>query len=161
MQQPKDEIKEKILSEARKEFSNLGYNKTSMRNIALKCGIGVGNIYHYFSSKECLFSTITEHAESAYSRILECRDAIEFWNIIKENRTSLRMLLFKGHHCPPVYQRNENDLACGINEYFKEQFLYILMQELLLHRLKKPEIMNLIQFYLDFVNRSNNHPKLF
>ncbi|MEG2377253.1 MAG: TetR/AcrR family transcriptional regulator [Clostridia bacterium] len=58
MQIQKDTVRSKIVSSARGEFLNFGYENSSMRNIAANAGITVGNIYSYFASKEDLFDTI-------------------------------------------------------------------------------------------------------
>ena len=36
---------------ARQQFGQKGYSKASMREIAELAGIGVGNIYNYFTNK--------------------------------------------------------------------------------------------------------------
>ena len=52
MQTQKDEIKERIIAVARQEFIANGVKNTSMQRIASLSGIAVGNIYHYFKSKD-------------------------------------------------------------------------------------------------------------
>lgn len=58
MQILKDEIREKILEIALEEFYSFGFDKTSIRSIADKTGISVGNVYRYFKSKEEIFDTL-------------------------------------------------------------------------------------------------------
>lgn len=58
MQYLKEEIKAKIVASAVSEFKTKGYLGASMRDIAAKSGITVGNIYRYFNSKEALFDSI-------------------------------------------------------------------------------------------------------
>jgi AcrR family transcriptional regulator len=60
MQKLKDEIRNKILDAAVKEFAGRGYEKASMRTIAKAAGISVSNTYNYFLNKEQLFSDIVE-----------------------------------------------------------------------------------------------------
>ena len=55
MQVLKDEVKLEILRQARREFLEKGFRKTSLRTIAGKVGMTVGNIYRYFKSKDELF----------------------------------------------------------------------------------------------------------
>lgn len=45
-------IKEDILRAARKLLFEEGYEKLSIRMIALKCGIATGTLYNYYSSKQ-------------------------------------------------------------------------------------------------------------
>lgn len=52
MQTLKENIKEKILKEASRIFVKVGYDKATMRDIASKSGISVGNIYRYFKNKD-------------------------------------------------------------------------------------------------------------
>ncbi|HZJ89921.1 MAG TPA: TetR/AcrR family transcriptional regulator [Bacilli bacterium] len=58
MQLLKPHIREKIVNNARDVFFEKGYSKTSMRLIARKSKITVGNIYRYFKNKEALFDFI-------------------------------------------------------------------------------------------------------
>lgn len=58
MQTQKDEIKERIIAVARQEFIANGVKNTSMQRIASLSGIAVGNIYHYFKSKDHLFRCV-------------------------------------------------------------------------------------------------------
>jgi len=60
MQILKDEIKNAIIEAAVKEFALRGYEKSSMRDIARSAGISVSNTYHYYPSKEQLFSSLVE-----------------------------------------------------------------------------------------------------
>ncbi len=54
MQIKKDEIKIRIAEFSRREFLLRGYENASLRVIAKKAHISIGNIYHYFSSKEAI-----------------------------------------------------------------------------------------------------------
>ncbi len=58
MQIKKEYTREQIVETAKKVFLKKGYSKTSMRDIAKGCGIGVSNIYNYFKSKDELFRHI-------------------------------------------------------------------------------------------------------
>lgn len=60
MQILKDEIRNKIIEAAVKEFYLNGYEKASMRTIAKAAGISVSNTYNYYKSKELLFESIIE-----------------------------------------------------------------------------------------------------
>lgn len=48
----KDESKKAIIESAKEEFLNKGFNNASMRNIAKKAKMTVGNLYRYFKSKD-------------------------------------------------------------------------------------------------------------
>ncbi len=49
-----------ILKAALKLFSTLGYNGTSMRDIADAARVSTGNVYHQFPDKESLFNTLLD-----------------------------------------------------------------------------------------------------
>jgi TetR/AcrR family transcriptional regulator, repressor for uid operon len=57
----KAEIKEKIIQAAVESFSQTGYDRTKMEDIAKRLGLSKGTIYLYFKSKEDLFVAICEH----------------------------------------------------------------------------------------------------
>ena len=67
----KDEVKDAILSSAKEEFQEFGFDKTSMRSIAMKSRMTVGNLYRYFKSKEELSDTIVSPAYSAINKAVE------------------------------------------------------------------------------------------
>ena len=58
MQVLKEDIRGRILTIARQQFEKKGYSKTSMREIAELSGVGVGNIYNYFTNKDELFREV-------------------------------------------------------------------------------------------------------
>ena len=49
-----------ILKTAEKLFLKNGFSRTSMRDIAEKSGVGLGNIYNYFKNKDEIFCRIVE-----------------------------------------------------------------------------------------------------
>jgi len=57
----KAEVKEKIIEAAIESFSQTGYDRTKMEDIAKRLGLSKGTIYLYFKSKEDLFVAICEH----------------------------------------------------------------------------------------------------
>ncbi|MDK2867787.1 MAG: hypothetical protein PWP51_1995 [Clostridiales bacterium] len=54
MQYLKDDVRERIVDAALDEFVEKGFNNASMREIAQRAQITVGNIYRYFKNKEDL-----------------------------------------------------------------------------------------------------------
>jgi AcrR family transcriptional regulator len=61
MARRKDEDKRQaILNEAKKRFAQVGYESTSMTELARLAGIPVGSLYTYFESKERILETIVE-----------------------------------------------------------------------------------------------------
>lgn len=68
MQVLKDELRYAMLKAAQNMFLDSGYEKTSMKDIAAKVGVSVGNLYRYFPNKEALLEAVTM---PAYERLLE------------------------------------------------------------------------------------------
>jgi AcrR family transcriptional regulator len=58
LQIPKNEVRNRILYAAKKEFLMKGFRNSSMRQIALTAKTTPGNIYSYFSSKDELFTKV-------------------------------------------------------------------------------------------------------
>ncbi|MCR5076627.1 MAG: TetR/AcrR family transcriptional regulator [Prevotella sp.] len=58
MQTQKDEIRRLILLVARDEFLANGVRHTSMKTIAAKAGVSVGNIYNYYCGKDELLKAV-------------------------------------------------------------------------------------------------------
>ena len=64
MQVKKENIKEKIIRSARREFLEHGYVEASLRVIAEKEGLTKGAVYSYFENKDALFCELTAPARS-------------------------------------------------------------------------------------------------
>ncbi len=62
------ERRREILMGAARAFAHGGYDATNMDQIARACGLAKGHIYHYFRSKEEIF---TEIRTDAVSRLIE------------------------------------------------------------------------------------------
>ena len=58
MQIQKDEIRNRILIVARSEFIKNGVRHTSIKNIADKAGVAVGNVYNYYKGKDDLLKAV-------------------------------------------------------------------------------------------------------
>jgi len=67
------ERRREILMGAARAFAHGGYDATNMDQIAHQCGLAKGHIYHYFRSKEEIF---TEIRTDAVSRLIERLTAI-------------------------------------------------------------------------------------
>ena len=46
-----ENIREKLLEEARRQVMDQGYSTMTIRSVASVCGVGVGTVYNYFESK--------------------------------------------------------------------------------------------------------------
>ena len=68
-----EERRREILVGAARAFARASYDATNMEQIARECGLAKGHIYHYFRSKEEIF---TEIRIDAVSRIIEKLAAI-------------------------------------------------------------------------------------
>ena len=67
------ERRREILMGAARAFAHGGYDATNMDQIARECGLAKGHIYHYFRSKEEIF---TEIRIDAVNRLIERLTAI-------------------------------------------------------------------------------------
>ncbi|MBJ6639731.1 TetR/AcrR family transcriptional regulator [Streptomyces sp. DHE7-1] len=65
--------RDRILSAAREEFSERGYEKTSVRGIAKAAGVDSALVHHYFGTKEQIFEA---SVAVAFAPALEAPDAI-------------------------------------------------------------------------------------
>ena len=51
-----ENLREKIIQEAKDQITIKGYESVTIRNIAKGCGIGLGTFYNYFKSKDMLIA---------------------------------------------------------------------------------------------------------
>ena len=52
-----ENLETRLIGEARKQIQESGYGAVTIRSVAKACGVGVGTVYNYFSSKEELVAT--------------------------------------------------------------------------------------------------------
>ncbi len=52
-----ENVREKLMTEARRQVMELGYSAMTIRSVAGACGVGVGTVYNYFSSKDMLVAS--------------------------------------------------------------------------------------------------------
>lgn len=67
----KDECRKAIVDAAKDEFLQKGYNDASMRSIAQKANMTVGNLYRYFESKEEINRVIVSDTFSKIDYVLK------------------------------------------------------------------------------------------
>lgn len=70
MQVLKDEVKDKIIWSAKEVFMTSGYSGATMRAIADKSGLTVGNLYRYYKNKQSLYEAIMDPAFSKVRQII-------------------------------------------------------------------------------------------
>ena len=52
-----ENLEERLIEEAKKQIEASGYSAMTIRSVASGCGVGVGTVYNYFSSKDSLLAT--------------------------------------------------------------------------------------------------------
>ena len=51
-----ENLENRLMEEARRQIEESGYGSLTIRSVAKGCGVGVGTVYNYFSSKEELLA---------------------------------------------------------------------------------------------------------
>ena len=52
-----ENIREKLIQEAKRQVQEQGYSSMTIRSVASACGVGTGTVYNYFSSKDMLVAS--------------------------------------------------------------------------------------------------------
>jgi len=52
-----ENVKEKLIEQAKKQVLENGYSATSIRSVAKACGIAIGTVYNYFPSKDMMIAS--------------------------------------------------------------------------------------------------------
>ena len=71
MQILKEEVRERIVAAAAKEFVRYGYRQSSTRRIAQRARVGKSNLYNYFPGKQELFSAVTAPFQAHFRGLLD------------------------------------------------------------------------------------------
>ena len=73
-----ENVKDRLIAEAKKQIEESGYVAVTIRSVAKACGVGVGTVYNYFSSKEELIAThLLEDWKVCISTIQRAADSAE------------------------------------------------------------------------------------
>jgi AcrR family transcriptional regulator len=68
-----------LLASAGRLFGKIGYESTSLDDIADDCGLTIRPIYYHFGSKRELFRAVNELMEERAVEALSCLSAVEAW----------------------------------------------------------------------------------
>ena len=52
-----ENIRERLLEEAKRQVREQGYSSMTIRSVATACGVGTGTVYNYFPSKDMLVAS--------------------------------------------------------------------------------------------------------
>ena len=70
--------KEKIINAAYNVFTNKGYHKTTMDDIANEVGVSKASLYSYFKSKEEILQTVTNNTLNvSFTNFLDNKDSLD------------------------------------------------------------------------------------
>ena len=93
-----ENLRGKLLKEAKKQIEKNGYARTTIRSIARACGVGIGTVYNYYPSKDMLIASFVAEdwkgclEEMKNADAADCRAFIEhvhgcLTGFIKRNKT--------------------------------------------------------------------------
>ena len=69
-----ENVREQLLKEAKRQIEMGGYAGMTIRSVAGACGLGVGTVYNYFSSKDMLIASfMLEEWQSALERMMAAK----------------------------------------------------------------------------------------
>ena len=79
-----ENIREKLLEEAKRQVAESGYSAMTIRSVATACGVGTGTVYNYFPSKDMLVASFMledwmlcmQNIEQGVSEATEAREAL-------------------------------------------------------------------------------------
>ena len=173
MQVLKEDIRGRILAVAKLQFGQKGYSKTSMREIAELAGVGVGNIYNYFASKDELFGEVVRPVMHALEAMLQEHHGIrgedvmrmksekylkacidEYVSLIDEHRTLLEILLFRAQGSLLEHFRESypeiNTTVSDFIIHLHTVWMFTMFEELLMHSVPKQEMEAILHDYILF-----------
>lgn len=144
MQRLKEEIRQKIIDMGKKRFETMGYENTSMKEIASDVGISTGNIYRYFLTKKHLLQEILvelqEEIEAFFSNIPSTYQEITQYPLFEKlNEFTIKIATERKDTLKILFQSQQESQFLA----FKEKILAVLNQKLVAIvksvKKKKPE----------------------
>ena len=88
-----ENIREKLLVEAKRQVMEQGYSSMTIRSVASACGVGVGTVYNYFDSKDMLV------ANFMLEDWLVCLKAIEEGCNVQNGVEDAMSCIYEELHC--------------------------------------------------------------
>lgn len=148
----KEELRQAIIASAKEEFLNNGYENASMRNIAKKAKMTVGNLYRYFESKDDIHKHIVNETLEEIDKLLRKLTAnnlsmeTRVFNL-KANINDLRNLMnVLAENLVDIYMRHstefnilmmQSNLNNELCEWFSSVISSLIEQHYLIPELKK------------------------
>ncbi|WP_044642804.1 TetR/AcrR family transcriptional regulator [Risungbinella massiliensis] len=103
MQTLKKEVKESILKAGIQEFYEKGFLGASMRNIAFRSNVSVGNVYRYFQNKERLFEEIARPFFQELKNLFDSPTESKFKSLSLQKA----LVILKEHFIPLIIQNRK------------------------------------------------------
>lgn len=138
MQVLKDEVRDKVLESALIEFFEQSFQKSSMRRIAKRAGVTVGNLYRYFKNKEELFYEVVRPAYHTIISLINESPSPEYYS----NTTFKNFIKHKVQCILELYQNHWRELRILIDgsegtEYEQsKQHIILLVEKRMLAEMK-------------------------
>ena len=85
-----ENVREQLLKEAKKQLSELGYAKTTIRSVARECDLAIGTVYNYFKSKDALIASFMSEEWLLCLKENEKLKSNEPYDILKQLYNALR-----------------------------------------------------------------------
>ncbi len=153
----KDEKYESILKAARGEFIRKGYKYASMRAIAAASGVGLSNVYNYFSGKDGIYAAVVGPARDALFLFISRQHTEEmvdvnrqvtfgrreeviddYIDIIERYRDELRLLFY----------RSEGSSMGGFREALTDHMTRVSYDYMALEKKRYPATADVSHFFI-------------
>lgn len=82
----KDEVKAKIKESAVDVFTEKGFKKASIKEIAKHADVSVGNVYRYYSDKEGLYKSVIQGVYNGVNEILRIVESRNDYELVFEGK---------------------------------------------------------------------------
>jgi len=93
-----ENLREKLLAEAKRQVMEEGYSAMTIRSVAGACGVGVGTVYNYFQSKDMLIASFMLEDWLGCLAVIEAGCTVE-----KGEEQALRCIYDELHHFMEKY----------------------------------------------------------
>ena len=78
-----ENLRERLMEEARRQTAQVGYSAMTIRSVAAACGVSVGTVYNYFPSKDALMASfMLEDWKNGLEAIHRCAQTSGNWQAV-------------------------------------------------------------------------------
>lgn len=142
-----ENLRNRLIDEAKHQINQNGYDSVTIRSIARECGIGLGTFYNYFKSKDLLIATFLledwqKRIENITEKYAEEKDPMVVVDVIYREVNDF-IKVYNNIFTSPAAIKSFNTSGAGYHKFVRNQVAGPIRNACVLAELDNPEFLSL------------------